>query len=102
MRVLSAITDPIAADRILRCLALPSRARALATSGDRVGHTDSAVDESFGGLPEFDFDQSVDESFGGLPEFDFDQSRPSRDDGSSAWEFRDIGATADRIRCAEG
>jgi len=86
MRVLSAITDPIAADRILRCLALPSRARALATSGDRVGHTDSAVDESFGGLPEFDFDQS----------------RPSRDDGSSAWEFRDIGATADRIRCAEG
>jgi len=58
MRVLSAITDPTVAARILRCLALPSRAPPLATSGDGAGHTDSAADESFGGIPEFDFDQS--------------------------------------------
>jgi hypothetical protein len=46
------------AARILRCLGLASRAPPLATSGNGAGHTDSAADESFGGLPEFDFDQS--------------------------------------------
>jgi hypothetical protein len=58
MRVLSAITDPTVAARILRCLALPSRAPPLATSRNGAGHPDSAGDESFGGIPEFDFDQS--------------------------------------------
>jgi hypothetical protein len=58
MRVLSAITDPIVAARILRCLALPSRAPPLATSRDGTVHSDSEVDESFGRIPEFDFDQS--------------------------------------------
>jgi hypothetical protein len=68
MRVLAVITDPTVAARILRCLALPSRAPPLATSRDGTGHSDSAVDESFGGIPEFDFDQS----------------QPSGDDESSA------------------
>ncbi len=58
MRVLSAITDPTVAARILRCLALPSRAPPLATSRDGVGHLRSAGDVGFGGIPEFDFDQS--------------------------------------------
>jgi hypothetical protein len=58
MRVLAAITDPTVAARILRCLGLASRAPPLATSGDGAGHADSAEDESFGGMPEFDFDQS--------------------------------------------
>jgi hypothetical protein len=66
MRVFAVITDPTVAAQILRCLGLASRAPPLATSGDGAGHTDSAVDESFGGLPELDFDQSrrsrVDES----------------------------------------
>ena len=68
MRVLAAITDPMVAARILRCLALPSRAPPLAIYGDGAGYTDSAVDETFGGIPEFNFDQS----------------RPSGDDESSA------------------
>ena len=68
MRVLAAITDPIVAARILRCLGLASRAPPLATSGDGARHADSAEDESFGGIPEFDFDQS----------------RPSGEDESSA------------------
>jgi hypothetical protein len=68
MRVLSAITDPIVATRILRCLALPPRAPPLATSDAGACRSDSEVDESFGGIPEFDFDQS----------------RPSGDDESSA------------------
>jgi len=54
MRVISAITDPTAAARILRCLALPSRAPPLATSRDGA----AAGDVSFGEIPEFDFDQS--------------------------------------------
>jgi hypothetical protein len=68
MRVLSEITDPSVAARILRCLALPSRAPPLAASP--------------GGAVYSDF--SVDESFSGIPEFDFDQSRPSGDDENSA------------------
>jgi hypothetical protein len=58
MRVLSAITDPTVAARILRCLALPSRAPPLATSPDGAGHSDSAGGVSFVEIPEFDFDQS--------------------------------------------
>ncbi len=56
MRVLSAITDPIVAARILRCLTLPSRAPPLPTPRDGAGHVDSGRDESLGGIPEFDFD----------------------------------------------
>lgn len=51
MRVRSAITDPTVAARILWCLALPSRAPPLATSRDGAGHTDSARDVLFGGIP---------------------------------------------------
>ena len=58
MRDLSAITNPTVAARILRCLALPSRARPRAESLSGPGHSDFAVDESFGGISEFDFDQS--------------------------------------------
>jgi len=58
MRVLSAITDPIVAARILWCLALPSRAPPMAISRDGTVHSDSEVDGSFGRIPEFDFDQS--------------------------------------------
>lgn len=47
----------------------------LATSRDGAGHPDSAGDESFGGIPEPDFDQS----------------QPSCDCESSACEFRDGG-----------
>jgi hypothetical protein len=66
MRVLSAITDPVVAARILRCLALPSRAPPLAISRDGAGHSD------------FDGDW-----LGGTPEFDFDQSQPSNECESS-------------------
>jgi len=58
MRVLSAITDPAVAARILRCLALPSRAPPLTPSRDGVAHSDSAWDVLFGEISEFDFDQS--------------------------------------------
>jgi hypothetical protein len=58
MRVLSAITDSTVATRILRCLALPPRAPPLASSRDGTDHSGSAGDVSFGGIPEFDFDQS--------------------------------------------
>jgi len=58
MRVLSAITDPTAAARILRCLALPARAPPLATAREKVGPPDSAGDFSSEEIPEFDFDQS--------------------------------------------
>jgi hypothetical protein len=60
MRVLSAITDPTVAARILlRCLALPSRAPPMATSPDGAGHSDSAGGVSFVEIPEFDVDQSL-------------------------------------------
>ncbi len=58
MKVLSAITDPTVAVRILRCLTLPSRAPPLAPSRDGGGHSSSAEDVIFGGIAEFDFDQS--------------------------------------------
>ena len=65
MRVLSAITDPTVAGRILRCLALPARAPPLATAREKVGGSPDSVGESASDV---------------IPEFDFDQSRPS-DDG---------------------
>jgi hypothetical protein len=67
LRVLSAITDPVVAARILDCLALPSRAPPLAISGDRAGHSD--------------FDEDW---VGGISEFDFDQSQPSNESESGA------------------
>ena len=57
-RILSAITDPTVAARILRCLALPSRAPPLAACLGGVGPPDSVGDVLFGGISEFDFDQS--------------------------------------------
>jgi hypothetical protein len=58
MRVLAAITDPMVAARILRCLALPARAPPLATARKEVGPPDSVGELSFEVIPEFDFDQS--------------------------------------------
>ena len=58
MRVLSAITDPTVAARILRCLALPARAPPLATARENVGPPDSVGEFSSEVIPEFDFDQS--------------------------------------------
>jgi hypothetical protein len=58
MRVLSAITDPTVAGRILRCLALPARAPPLATARKEVGPPDSVGELSFEVIPEFDFDES--------------------------------------------
>jgi hypothetical protein len=60
MRVLSAITDPDVARRILGCLKMPSRAPPLATSKSR---TEERFDETYsehhwGDDPGFDFDQS--------------------------------------------
>jgi hypothetical protein len=57
MRVLSAIVDPTVIARILSCMAWRSRSPALAASPGGAGRSDSAVDESFGGISEFDFDQ---------------------------------------------
>ena len=58
MRVLSVITDPTVAGRILRCLALPARAPPLATAREEVGPPGSVGELSFEVIPEFDFDQS--------------------------------------------
>ena len=58
MRVLSAITDPTVAGRILRCLALPARAPPLATAREKVGPPDSVGEFSSELIPEFDFDPS--------------------------------------------
>jgi hypothetical protein len=58
MRVLSAITDPPVATRILPCLALPARAPPLAPSRDAVGQPYSAEDVPSDPIPEFDYDQS--------------------------------------------
>ena len=68
MRVLSAITDPTVAARILRCLSLPARAPPLSTSRYGVGHSDSAGEV----LPDM------------IAEIDFDQSQPLDDCESSA------------------
>ena len=56
--VLSAITDPTVATRILRCLALPSRAPPLATSFEGGGPSESVEQELPDSILEFDFDQS--------------------------------------------
>jgi hypothetical protein len=58
MRVLSVITDPTVAGRILRCLALPARAPPLATARKKVGPPGSVGELSSEAIPEFDFDQS--------------------------------------------
>lgn len=58
MRVLSAITELIAAARILRCLALPARAPPLAPAREKVGLPDSVGELASEANPEFDFDQS--------------------------------------------
>ena len=67
MRVLSAITDPTVAARILRCLALPARAPPLATARENVGPPDSVGEFSSEVIPEFDFDQSK-------PSYDYEHS----------------------------
>ena len=64
MRVLSAITDPDVARRVLDCLRMPSRAPALAAPVSR-------VDERFKELP-------AELGRGDDPGFDFDQSGPER------------------------
>ncbi len=58
MRVLSAITDPTVAGRILRCLSLPARAPPLAAANEGARVSGQAGDEWFGEVPAFDFDQS--------------------------------------------
>ena len=58
MRVLSAITDPTVAGRILRCLSLPARAPPLAAANEEARVSGQAGDEWFGEVPAFDFDQS--------------------------------------------
>jgi len=58
MRVLSAITDPTVAGRILRCLALLARAAPLATAREKVGPPDSVGELASEVIPEIDFDQS--------------------------------------------
>jgi hypothetical protein len=58
MRVLSAITDPIVAGRILRCLRLPPRAPPRASAKDREPVPGRAGEEWLDQVPEFDFDQS--------------------------------------------
>jgi len=58
MRVLSAITDPDVAVRILRCLALPPRAPPLAKPREEIGPCYSKGRLFSDATPEFDFDQS--------------------------------------------
>jgi hypothetical protein len=58
MRVLSAITDPTVAGRILRCLSLPARAPPLATAREKIGPPDFVGELASEVIPEFDFDQS--------------------------------------------
>jgi len=58
MRVLAAITDPLVAARILRCLALPARAPPLAAAREKAGPPDSVGKFASEVIPEFDFDQS--------------------------------------------
>ena len=58
MRVLSAITDPTVAGRILRCLSLPARAPPLAAANEGARVSGQAGDEWLGEVPAFDFDQS--------------------------------------------
>jgi hypothetical protein len=58
MRVLAAITDPTVAARILRCLALPSRAPPIATSLEAVGPSGCSAEPFSDANLEFDFDQT--------------------------------------------
>lgn len=60
MRVLSAITDPEVARRILDCLRMPSRAPPLVPPEHRAGADleEGFADLDWGGDPGFDFDQS--------------------------------------------
>ena len=58
MRILSAITDPTVAARILRCLSLPARAPPFVTAREKSSCPDSAREFSSEVIPEFDFDQS--------------------------------------------
>jgi hypothetical protein len=60
MRVLSAITDPDVARRILDCLRMPSRAPPLGPPQHRAGADleEGFVEVELGGDPGFDFDQS--------------------------------------------
>jgi hypothetical protein len=58
MRVLSAITDPIVASRILRYLSLPPRAPPRASAKDGEPVPGRAGEECLDEVPEFDFDQS--------------------------------------------
>jgi hypothetical protein len=60
MRVLSAITDPDVARRILNCLRMPSRAPPLAASKPQAEeHLEEPSSElDWGDDPGFDFDQS--------------------------------------------
>jgi hypothetical protein len=64
MRVLSAITDPDVARRILDCLRMPSRAPPLAASKPRAEEhfEDLSSELDWGDDPGFDFDQSGPES----------------------------------------
>lgn len=61
MRVLSAITDPAVAARILECVGMPSRAPPLeaVTHSSRAPCEDSALEFSQNDDPGFDFDQSA-------------------------------------------
>ena len=60
MRVLSAITDPEVARRILDCLQMPSRAPPFGPAQQRAGAglEEGSADIDWGGDPGFDFDQS--------------------------------------------
>ena len=60
MRVLSAITDPDVARRILDCLRMPSRAPPRAAPGSRAGERfeERSSELDWGDDPGFDFDQS--------------------------------------------
>jgi len=64
MRVLTAITDPAAAARILECVGVPSRAPPVGavTPSSRDPFEDSTLEFSQDDSPGFDFDQSVSEN----------------------------------------
>ena len=64
MRVLSAITDPAVAARILDCVGMPARAPPIgaATLSSQDPFEDSTLEFSQDDGPGFDFDQSVSEN----------------------------------------
>jgi hypothetical protein len=61
MRVLSAITDPAVAARILECVGMPSRAppQGAATHSPHEKFEDATLEFSQDDAPGFDFDQSI-------------------------------------------